>query len=177
MTRANKRRGDEEVKQALQTILKQTCYFLLCICLTMLPYLTLCQSMGLDTFIDSFEHTNSYSYLQNTITTNNAHTQQKTILFIQRTSHPAFAIEPHDTILYHSSQGIQYNKVTSINKQHELNLYTIQTKDTTIQRVYPSDVIGKVITTIDDNLWNELSIILWETSVSSLNIRALFTQE
>lgn len=177
MSRVNKRRGDEEVNHSLQEILKHGLQFLVFLSVILLPYITMTSFMGMNTFLDSFEHAESYDYLKDPNTLTFPVQTENSYVFIQRSSHPQFTISPGEYVVYYSQQGIECEQVTNVKQQPLLTIYTTHTHSENTDPLYKYDLVGKIVGTCDDTLWNALSITLWETSVSNLNIRALFTNE
>jgi hypothetical protein len=100
-------------------------------------------------------------------------TSQDSFIIIQTADHPEFIIEESDSIIYSDVDG-----EFVCNEIHEIKgvgmyerYYTSDEESCSRYPIYQSQVIGKVIKTVDNNIWNELSIKLWELSISNLNFR------
>ena len=141
-----------------------------------LPFLTITQLLGIDTFIDSFEHPNSYQYIKND---NIRFTDTKGgYLILEKTTDQDYSIVKGDTILYRTTKDtLRYRVVDQINiQQGVLTYYTADiNKDDLDGPIYDQQIIGKIKGRIDDNIWNAFSLQIWELSILNLNIVALFT--
>jgi len=177
LSRVNKRRGGEEVKTKVRGILKQCSHFTLFLTICLLPFITITQYIGIDAFIDSFEHAESYDYIKNPHCTAISREEDSHYVFIQCSSHPTFQLKPGDRILFYGKQGIEASTVETIQQEPILKIYTTATFTTNQDFLYEYDVIGKIIGSFDDNLWNSLSITLWETSISTLNVHAMLSRD
>jgi len=158
-------------KKTGKTLLK----ILLFIILVNLPYITITTQMGIDCFLDSFEHPEYYQYIQDTTNTKTTSTQP--ILLIQKASHPTFSIQEGDSVLYYTTdKGICTNTISHINTNNQMDkCYTTLYTDGETEPIPEQYVIGKVIGVMDDNIWNALSLTTWDASINNLNIRALLT--
>ena len=65
LSKVNKSRGDEEVKYQLQEFIKPAMHFIIFFSIALLPYITITHTIGVDTFLDSFEYTQEYDYVKN----------------------------------------------------------------------------------------------------------------
>ena len=45
-----------------------------------------------------------------------------------------------------------------------------------IDPIYEHQIIGKVVSRIDNNIWNKFSLEIWDASINNLNAVALFTK-
>jgi len=45
-----------------------------------------------------------------------------------------------------------------------------------VESVISRYILGKVITSFDDSIWNRISVYTWDVSVNRLNIGALFVK-
>ena len=43
------------------------------------------------------------------------------------------------------------------------------------ENIYEQQIIGKVVSIVDNNLWNVISMKIWDVSINRLNLAALFT--
>jgi hypothetical protein len=148
------------------------CVFLL---LVNLPFLSMNSMLGSQIFIDSFEHPQFYQYIKTDQI--QLHETSLGYLVIQTPSHPDFSLTVGDTIFYHTESGELYMRsIVSIEKQPPLKMYTVYGSDETasVESVISRYILGKVITSFDDSIWNRISVYSWDVSVNRLNIGALF---
>ena len=159
-------------KKTIENIIK-TCVF---IAIANLPFITVTSQIGIDTFIDSFENPQYYQCLKNTIIKEKSNTEETgKYLLVQRPSHPQFTLTENDIIIYHNDEEeIHCDKISYINHITSLKKYYTDSYHTTTP-IYEQQIIGKVIGSIDDNIWNTLSIKIWDATIKNLNINALFT--
>lgn len=155
--------------------IKNTIKFFVFISLAYLPFITVTQIIGMDTFLDSFENPKYYICLQDKDNAFGLNTKNEEYLIIQKTSHPKFTVKKSDSIIYCKNNGeITYNKVFNINNIGAIKkYYAIEENDIISQPIYESQIIGKVITVIENNIWNSISIKIWELSIHNLNLRVL----
>jgi len=150
------------------------CLFII---LANLPFVTIAHQIGIDAFLDSFDHPECYLILRDSALSNDAYLQQSNYVLIQRSSHPEFSTNENDVVLYYNDKGgLCCNKIYHITRRLPIKkYYTVGYYGLPSEPIYENHVIGKVIGVIDDNIWNSLSIKTWELSLDNLNIRALFT--
>ena len=149
------------------------------ILLVSLPFITITQTIGIDTFLDSFEHPEYYTYLQEEDILFGSKTNNDEYIIIQKSTHPDFNIETSDSIIYFKSNGdIVCNEVFQINSIGGIKrYYTTEENDITNRPIYDGQIIGKVISAVDDNIWNLISLKVWDTSIHNINLRALLTND
>jgi len=150
----------------------------LCIFLAVanLPFMTVAQLIGMDTFLDSFQHPDAYQYMKND---NASNTDVKAcFLILQTPTIQDFIVQNGDTILYRTNEGsVRCEPVLQIQLLHGTTVYytAIPTEDDIKGPIYDNQVLGKVTGIVDDNLWNALSLQLWDFSIKNLNAVTLFT--
>jgi len=165
----------EEVEK-MKKIIKNTLKFIIFITFTSLPFLTVTQLIGMDIFLDSFENSEYYLCLQNdgffASKINN-----KDHIIIQKSSHPDFNIKNGDSIVFWNNDGdIICNKLERINNVGSLKRYkSIENKDSEQLPIYENQIIGRVINTIDNNIWFSISLKIWEISIQNLNFNSILT--
>jgi hypothetical protein len=141
-----------------------------------LPFLTITHLLGIDTFIDSFKHPNSYQYIKND---NIRFTDTKGgYVILEKTTDQDYSIVKGDTILYRTTKDtLRYRVVDQINiQQGVLTYYTAAINEDDLDGpIYDQQIIGKIKARIDDNIWNAFSLQIWELSIHNLNVVALFT--
>jgi hypothetical protein len=149
--------------------------FFIFIFIVNLPFLGMSTLLGSHVFIDSFEHPQFYQYIKTDQI--QLHETSLGYLVIQTPSHPDFSLTVGDTIFYHTESGELYMRsIVSIEKQPPLKMYTVYGSDETasVESVISRYILGKVITSFDDSIWNRISVYSWDVSVNRLNIGALF---
>jgi hypothetical protein len=159
-------------RKAAKGIGKLCTFFLL----ANLPFLTMTHYLGIDTFLDSFQHPESYQYIKN----DKLHLTDKTggYLVLQTPSSEQYSIEKGDTLLYRTKEGsLQCRSVYQIILQQGIKTYytTTVAEDELDGPIYEHQILGKVTNIIDDNIWNALSLQIWDLSIENLNAVALFT--
>jgi len=163
----------KEAEKTTKNVIK-ICIF---ISIAIIPFVTSSQIIGMDTFLDSFENPEYYICLQDKDSSLGSITRDEEYIIIQKSTHPTFNIEKSDSIIYWKSDGdIACSKVHHINNMGAIErYYTTEEDDITNQPIYEGQIIGKVIKVIESNLWNSISLKIWETSIHNLNLRALLT--
>ena len=136
-----------------------------------LPFITLTNIIGIETFLDSFEYPESYVCMKNSDDIQGLKAQDEQYIIIQKTTHPDFQIEKNDEIIYFTIDGeIKYNKILDITGTGLFKKYYIQNENDQDSTIYETQIVGKIIKNIDNNIWNELSVKLWEISIKYLNL-------
>lgn len=160
-------------KGRIKNILK-ICVFIL---LVNLPFLSATQIIGMNVFLDSFESPEKYVYFQADEQHIEGIKNDNDYYVLQRTSHPEFTLNEGDTILYSNGNDIvACNKIYSISCIGTFKKYHVTNVDDSLidYPVYDYQIIGKVVSIVDNNLWNVISIKLWDVSIHNLNVHALF---
>ena len=99
-------------------------------------------------------------------------------VIIQKSSHPDFSVEQQDMILYYKNTGEEaYQRVEQINCIGAIKKYQLACENNFCvkENIYEQQIIGKVVSIIDNNLWNVISMKIWDVSIHRLNLAALFT--
>lgn len=152
--------------------LKQLSKILIFVIVASLPFITLTNIIGMETFLDSFENPEAYICMKNSDDIQGLKTQDEQYILIQKTTHPDFQIEKNDEIIYFNIDGeIKYNKILDITGAGLFKKYYIQNQNEQDDAIYETQIVGKIIKNIDSNIWNELSVKLWEISIKYLNIQ------
>ena len=139
------------------------------------PFVSMVQILGFDIFIDSFENSGSYLFIDDAKKTINYNLSDGQYLIFQKSSHPDFLIKQKDIILYCKENGeLTCQTVYSINSIGSINYYTTKNnKDTYDEKpVYKSQIIGKIICVVDDNIVNKISMRVWDSSIHNFNINS-----
>ena len=154
-------------------IVKNTIKFIVFILIASLPFLTATHILGVDTFLDSFENPEHYVCLQDKQNTLGLNTKNGEYAIIQKSSHPDFKVSESDSIIYNTNDGdVAFHKVEEIGHIGALKMYFTEEMDLN-DSICQDQIIGKVVNIIDNNIWNSISVTIWEISIESLNIRAL----
>ena len=162
----------DKMKKTLKIAIK-LCVFLLFVSI---PFISITQMMGLDTFLDSFENPDYYICVEDNGGLFGSTTNNEKCVIIQKSSHPDFKVSENDYVVYVENGGDltcnRVHQITSLGTMKKYNLEGIEGKSSSI---FESQILGKVIDTIDNNIWNLITIKIWDTSIHNLNIRALLT--
>ena len=144
-----------------------------------LPFITVTNIVGLDAFLDSFENPEYYLCLQDEDNSLKSDTNGQYVI-IQKKSHPNFGIQNDDYVIYYRENGeITCNKACGVTGvQTTEKFYTYNENDHSYSGpVYPNQVIGKIVKVVDSNIWNSISIKIWDVSIHNLNIKALLAND
>ncbi len=142
-----------------------------------LPFITIIQIIGIDSFLDSFKNPDVYDFLATDIYSIYADTGREKYILLQKASYPNFSIENGDTILYCTNQGkTACDKVQQINCVGPIKKYDVMHKNTSETPIYETQVYGKVLGFVDNNPWNILSIKIWEISTHIVNFNTFFAR-
>jgi len=160
----------KEIKKIIQIIIF--------ISLANLPFLTTVQIIGMDTFLDSFENPDQYICIQNNQNTILPNIPDGKYIIIQKSTHPGFSLKKDDEIIYINEGKIACNKILDTTIIGATKRYYINGENNEIstQPIYESQIIGRVVNIIDDNLWTGISMKIWETSIQQLNINGLLIE-
>jgi hypothetical protein len=151
---------------------KQILQISIFILIASLPFISLTNIMGIETFLDSFDNPESYIFIKNSNEVKGLTTQEDQYVIIQKTTHPDFEVQKDDEILYFNINGeIECNKIFEVTGTGFFTKYYIQNQSNQDDAVYQAQIVGKVIKNIDNNIWNELSLKLWDLSIRHLNIQ------
>lgn len=159
-------------KKVVKGIIK-ICVF---IALANLPFITITQLIGMDTFLDSFDNVQSYQYFKGSLL--DIDNLESKYVVLQKSTHPEFSILTGDEIFFLKDEGgLMCRKVYSISGQESGTKYYIINfeGDMNDDPVYENEVLGKVVSVVDNNIWNALSLKVWDVSINNLNAAALFT--
>jgi len=154
---------------------KDLSHFFLFLIIANLPFLTMTCLLGPETFLDSFDHPSSYVLLDPMDSIGQFNITSGSFLLVQRSSHPAFTIEPFDTILYCRDDGtIDCDQISHLTMIGSFRQYAVQgtQHDPDTEVIYEQHIIGKIVGNLDANIWNTLALSLWNTAVNNLNIHA-----
>jgi len=152
----------------------------ICVFLTIanLPFITVTQLVGFETFLDTFENPEYYRYIKDSSYLVNFNIDETNSVILQKSTHPNYKTYEGDIILYCKNTGeIACNKVFQINSLGPIKRYrAVDNKDELIDDpIYENQIIGKIVSEIDNNLWNVISMKIWDVSIHEYNINALFS--
>ena len=158
--------------KTIKTIVKISLFLII----ANLPFLTMTQLLGIDTFLDSFQHPESYQYLKSD--TINLPGEKGEYLVLEKPTHVNYALSKGDNILYYAEDGaLQCRNIMQTHLNQGIKTYyttTIQ-EDDLDGPIYDYQIIGKVTGVIEDNIWNSLSLQVWDLSIDNLNAAALLS--
>ncbi len=154
--------------------LKKIMEFCVFVSIASLPFMITTNVLGIDTFLDSFENPNSYVYFKDSDSISGITTNQEKYVIIQKTSHPSFEVHEKDTILYFNFEGeLECNKINGISGIGYSTKYYTNSEENEEDYVFDNQVVGKVIQVLDENIITDLSLIVWDISISNLNIESI----
>lgn len=160
-------------KKFLFTILKLGGFFLI----ANLPFLTVSQLIGMETFIDSFKHPTSIISIKNEKISGMENVGG--YLILEQPSHQGFSIGEGDCILYQTKKDTLQENVVSYVKSDEGRkiYYTTSYSNANTGPIYDHQIIGKIIGKTGDNLWVTLCLQFWEVSIDKLNILTFLSEK
>ncbi len=168
----------EVVDEKMKRKIKKTIQFIIFILLLNLPFMTMIQITGMETFLDSFENSNYYVQLKGNGISMHPTVNDDDYIILQKASHPEFSVEKGDIILYCKDDGgTACHRVYNINSIGTLKQYHTKgnTNDFGDEPIYEYQILGKVKHIVDSNIWNAFSMKIWDISIHNLNVNALFT--
>jgi hypothetical protein len=164
----------------MKDIVKSVMKFCVFVFLINLPFITATQLLGMDAFLDSFEHTEHYIYLQEGGTSTGIDIDEEEYLILQKSSHPGFTIYDGELILYCNGEGKTachriscISSIGSIKRYQPIDNNNIPADEP----IYDAQIIGKVISIVDNNLWNVVAMKFWDLSIHELNVHAFFAND
>jgi hypothetical protein len=162
----------EKMKKILKSAIK-LCVFLL---FTSLPFISVTQMLGLETFLDSFENSDYYICIEDQGDMFGSTTNDEKYVIIQKSSHPDFKVSENDYVVYAENDGyLACNKVYQITSAGTIERYSVEDFKGESSSVFKNQVLGKIVDTIDNNIWNLITMKIWDISIHNLNIRSLLT--
>jgi hypothetical protein len=151
---------------------KKICMFLI---ITNIPFVTVAHLIGIEVFIESFQHPDAYQCIKTYEASSD--TRQLGYLVLETPLHEHFLIRNGDTILYRTEGGaVRCESVLNVAPCQGTTIYytTTATKGNITGPIYETQILGKVMGTIDDNIWNALCLQVWDFSVKNLNAITYF---
>lgn len=142
------------------------------------PFITVSQIIGLNTFIDAFENQKYYHCIKGSSISMEPTIKDGNYILLQKSSHPDFYIEKDDIILYinDSGESVCYRVYNKININSIKKYYTISDNNKLVDNpVNECQITGKILNVIDNNIWNMISMQIWESSIHDFNINAIFS--
>jgi len=156
--------------------IKKIVKILIFIIIANLPFITAANILSVDTFLDSFENPEFYISVKNDNKIIKTDFKEGDYLIIQRANHPDFKIKDKDEIIYVKDEGdIVCNQVLESKSIGSIKMYYTKedNKKDKNEPIYETQIVGKIIKSIDDNLWNSISMEIWKISINDLNINAM----
>ena len=145
--------------------IKKSIKFFLTILIISIPFIHSTQILGVNTFLDSFEKSSEYILVEN----------NEEYLVIQKTKNQNCIIDKNDKILYFDEKGeLAFNQVKNIHAIGNIKRYYTYNEKYNNMPIYESQILGKVIKEIDNNILNFISVNFWDIAIHNLNINYLF---
>jgi len=141
-----------------------------------LPFLTITHLVGIDTFIDSFNHPDSYYYIKNERI--QCMDVKAGYIILEKPTEQEFSVGEGDQILYYTMKdSLQQRTVYQIKSDDGITTYyTVASDiDTYDGPIYEHQIIGKIIGNPKDTIWISLCLQIWDLSIDHLNAMALFS--
>ena len=181
MTSANKissimKEADEKKMKKIMKHAIKICIFIL---LANLPFITAAQTINMETFLDSFENPDCYICLESNSNLIQSAAKDGDYIIIQKSSHPDFKIKEKDNIIYIKGKGeLVCNRVHHSSYIGAIKKYYTTDENNKISSnpIYENQIVGKIVKIVDNNLWNTISMKIWDISIHELNVNALFTK-
>ncbi len=130
----------------------------------------------MDVFLDSFENTEHYLYFQDDGDIRSIDIANDEYVIIQKSTHPTFDLQENDLVIYYNENGeTACQRLAYITAIGPLLKYHLADHATTESGsvIYDSQVIGKVVTTVENTLLNTFCLQIWDIAISQLNIHTL----
>jgi signal peptidase I len=165
---------DKITKKTVKSIIKLFVF----ISLVNLPFITIIQMVGMGAFLDSFENPECYMYLSAGGHSMEPNIRDGDYIILQKSSYPSFSVNEGDVVLYCKEEGgIVCHRVYSISYIGSVKRYhTVgDSNDFADKPIYENQILGKVVGAVGNNLWNMISMKIWDISIHNLNVNALFT--
>jgi hypothetical protein len=127
--------------------------------------------LGIEVFLDTFQHPGSYQYIKNDNVPDLK--SQQGYIILQKSSSLSDSIVQGDTILYQSAKKtIECRIVYSIQIQNgEKTYYTTTPDENNLDGpIFGYQILGKTTAIIEDNFWNALSLQVWGLVIEHLNV-------
>ena len=166
---------DKKLKKSLKKTIKPITF----IAIALLPFLSATSIMSMDTFLDSFENPENYLCVENDNKLIKCAANEGDYIIIQKSTHPDFEIEENDKILYLKTKGtIKTNIVDHIEKIGSIKRVYLKDDNNQVSQstVYECQIVGKIVKVVDNNIWNSISLKIWDISINNLNINAIISE-
>lgn len=139
-----------------------------CIIILSLPFITLLQTLGPDSLLDSYRHPTRSHFLKGS-TLDLPDVSERYLV----TEEPATGtLKEGDTVLYHSVDGMHSGTVSALSDDQGTMVCLVSTGIT--DHIIPtSDIVGRVHGSLDDNPWSLLTLQVWDLTIHTLNPCAL----
>jgi len=155
---------------------KKLVEFIIIISVVSVPFVSITNMVGMETFLDSFERPDSYIYLKNVNEYIITNLKKSSYIIIQKTDNPETEIKETDTVVYSKITGeLACNKINQINSIGPIKRYEIKSSffKEDSETIYEDQIIGKVVKIVDDNIWNALLMKIWSITTFNLNINSI----
>ena len=169
----------EEVdEKKMKKIIKQAIKICIFISLANLPFLTIAHMTSIETFLDSFENPDDYICLKSNSNLLQSTANNGEYIIIQKSSHPDFKIKENDNIIYIKDKGgLACNRVHHSSYIGSMKKYytTDENKKISYNHIYEPQIVGKIVNIVENNLWNSISMKIWDISIHALNLNVFLT--
>jgi len=166
------------MKEKMKRIIKNALKLCIFISLASLPFITAIQLLSMDTFLDSFEKSEYYICLEGKNDLIQSTAKDGDYIIIQKSTHPDFKIEDNDNIIYIKDKDhLICSKIHHSNCIGSIKRYYTTDENNKISNdpIYEVQIVGKIVKIVDNNLWNSISMKIWDISIHELNVNAMFT--
>lgn len=141
---------------------KKTINFLIFLAASISLYASATQTLGIETFLDSFDKPENYILVE----------EDESFLIIQKINLQE-PLEEKDIVLYYDKQGsVEIDEIQKISAVGSFKTYYLNNKANN-RSIFQNQIIGKVIKKVDNNLLNAISLKIWDLTIHSLNIKKL----
>jgi SOS-response transcriptional repressor LexA len=162
----------------MRKIIKNALKLCIFISLASLPFITAAQIISMDTFLDSFEKPEYYICLEGKNNLIQSAAKDGDYIIIQKSTHPDFKINDDDNILYIKDKDqLACSRIDHSSCIGSIKRYYITDENNKVSNspIYEVQIVGKIVKIVDNNLWNSISMKIWDVSIHELNINAMFT--
>ena len=166
----------EEVTKIMKKMVRKAIKLCVFFAIVNLPFITVSQLISIDVFLDSFEEPDHYHYIQGSGISMEPTIGNGDYVLLQKSSHPDFFVETGDIILYIKDNGesvchrVYYiNGVGSFKRYHTMG----DNNNLADKPIYENHIMGKIVSVVANNIWNAISMEIWDVSIHDFNINTL----
>lgn len=150
----------DKMKRMIKSAIK-LCVFLI---FASLPFISITEMLGLDTFLDSFENPDHYLCIQDNGNLFGSKTNTEKYIIIQKSSHPNFKVSENDYVIYVESDGsLNCDRVNHIISAGSVKKYNFaDNAGIASESIFENQIVGKVVDVIDNSIWSLMTIKIWD---------------